>query len=208
MPPFDQKLQKMMEEIAEKKATEVYNKLGTKYNVASVPAHVHNSVDTQGFNIKNLAPGNKYTSTLIVDSSDTYFIGGIFNPANITFMGYAANTGGSPTGAASEKALINGQINFGTCFLVTDIEPPIVVQTSGAGQPFTQMSNFMYFDEAAVANTTVGQSPFHFAIAAEGGAGTIVASGQVTAYNNQTGVMTIDVVLATGWVMLLSFTIT
>ena len=130
-------------------------------------------------------------------------------------------TGGLSSGAtasitvgASKRAIINGEINFGTSFEFSDLTPPYVVKTSGAGQPFTQSSNSMYVDSNTLANNSVsasagaGASATAFFIIAQNESGTIIASAQATSYNNQLGILTIDFVVATGWKLQGALTIT
>lgn len=197
-------------------ATQVYNKLGTKYNVAEVPTHTHNGVDSVQIPYKNIIQGDKYTTLLVSEVSDiptsTFTIGGISNPTRIVFQGFAANNAdGTP---ATKRAILNGEINFGSCFEFTDLTPPIVVATSGAGKPFIQSCNSMYVDSTTLANNRVsatsgaGTSASAFFIYSTDNTGTVFASAQATNYNNQLGILTINIVLGTNVKIQGAFTIT
>lgn len=332
------RIQELVRNEARQVATEVYNSLGTKYNVAQVPTHSHNGVDSNPIPYKNIVQGNKYTTFLIEEVSETITIGGIANPTKIIFMGFAANnkitsatlngtlpvgnftvsgaflggensatlsaswlgtTGifqvtfsngdvrnvnftngstsitwsGNLTGAAtatihvdgaagsgvlssnwtgesgsrpvtfsngdvrnmtftngstgvtfsgailsssatatltigaSKRAIINGEINFGQCFIFSDLVPPLTVTTIGSGIPFIQSSNSMYIDGNNLANTRVNASSQDFIYAADE-SGTIVARGTATDYDNQLGLLTITFVVGTNWKIQGAFTIT
>jgi len=199
------KIQELVKNEARQVATEVYNKLGTKFGVAEIPTHTHNGVDSNQIPYKNLVQGNKYGSTLIEDVSETVTIGGIFNPTRIIFQGFAANNAdGTP---ATKRAIINGEINFGQCFEFTDMTPPYTVSTSGAGKPFYQSSNSMYIDSTTLANNRVssssgaglGISDTAFFIYSTDNTGAVVASAQAISYNNQLGLLTITFVVGTNW---------
>jgi hypothetical protein len=203
---FYTKIQDLVRKEAEQVATQVYNKLGTKYNVAQVPTHTHNGIDSVQIPYKNIIQGQKYTSGLIVYDdafaplTATFTIGGIFNPTRIVFAGFAANNAdGTP---ATKRAIINGEINFGTCLEFSDMTPPIVVSTSGAGKPFLQFCNSMYIDSSdltknrVIATEGAGDSATAYFILSNDDAAAVFASVQATDYNNQTGILTIDVVLA------------
>lgn len=193
------KIQEMVRNEARQIATEVYNDLGTRYGVAKIPTHTHNGIDSNQIPAKNLVQGNKYISSISEDTTETVTIGGIFNPVKITFSGFAANNAdGTP---ATKRAILNGEIDFGNCLEFSDLTPPYVVTTSGAGQPFLQYSNSMYVDSTSLANNRVSAS---FGAGANGNfiysldnASAVFASAQATAFNNQLGLLTIDFVVGT-----------
>lgn len=195
----------MVQNEARQIAMSVYNELGTKYSVAQVPNHTHTGTDTNRINYKDIIQGTKYNTTLSTEVADipttTFVLGGVFNPTRISFQGFAANNAdGTP---ATKRALLNGEVNFGTCFNFGDATPPIVVNTSGPGQAFMQSCNSMYVDSTTLANnrvtTTAGAgngSTAFFAYSLDN-TGTVFASIKVTDYNNQLGLLTIVFTLGT-----------
>ncbi len=270
------KIQTLVQNEARKIATDTYNDLGTKYNVAQVPAHSHNGIDSNRLAYKDIIQGNKYTTVISEDTTETATIGGIYNPTRILFQGFAANNAvinyeldgplsGGETSAnllvtwtgntggrsvtfsngdvryvtftngsvaitwvdplsgpatvdlivgANLRAIINGEINFGTCFEFTDLTPPITVLTSGAGQPFLQSTNSMYVDSndltknRVAASAGAGSDATAFFIISRDETGTVFASARATSYNNQTGILTIDFVVGNNVRIQGAFTIT
>lgn len=203
MDPLDiyTKIQTLVQNDIRQIAQEVYDKEGTKYGVAQVPNHTHTGIDTNRINYKDIIQGNKYISLLTQDTSEEVVIGGVFNPSRIVFQGFAANNAdGSP---ATKRTLINGEINFGNCLGFTDLTPPYTVSTSGPGKPFTQSCNSIYVDSSDLTKTRVFVSqgvdvaigPLF--IYADDDLGTPFAYGQLTSYNNQLGLLTIDFLVGT-----------
>ncbi len=146
-----QNLRAMMKEIAE----ETYNTLGTQYNVPNVPVHVHTGIDTNKISYKAIVQGTKYTTGISENATQTTTIGGVTNPTRILFQGFAANNNVAP---ATKIAIINGEINFGTCFEFSDLTPPLTISTSGAGEPYIQSCNYMYVDSADLTKNRVGST--------------------------------------------------
>jgi len=256
--------------LAKKVAIKVYEKLGTRYNVPSVPTHTHTGQDTNRINYKDIVQGTKYVTGLSITNADavtdneTITIGGVFNPTRIIFQGFVANnaitaytltgaliagdtaadltdvwdrpsgvypvtfsngelryvtflggntaitwSGGLGSGAtasitvgANKRAILNGEINFGTSLEFVDLTPPISVNTSGPGKPYTQSCNSMFIDADNLNATRVsategaGDSASAFFIYSTNSNGTVIASATITSYNNQTGILSIDVSLA------------
>ncbi len=206
MEPLDlySKIQTLVINEAKKQAELVYEKKGTKYNVADVPTHSHNGIDSVQLNYKNIIQGNKYITLLVEDVVEDVTIGGIFNPTRISFYGFAANNAdGTP---ATKRAVISGEINFGRCFSVSDLTPPIVVTAIGQAVPFVQSGNSMYIDTTDLTKTRVGASGVNFIYAVDDSA-SVVAQGTVTDYNNQTGVLSISFTVGTNWKIQGGFTI-
>ena len=202
---FYTKIQDLIRNEARQVATQVYNELGTKYNVAEVPAHTHNGVDSNQIPYKNIVQGNKYTTVIQADASETVTIGGISNPTRIVFQGFAANNAdGTP---ATKRTIINGEINFGQGFVFSDLTPPITVTTSGSGIPFVQSSNSMYIDSADLAKNRVSASQQDFIYALDD-TSTVIARATAITYNNQLGLLTITFVVGTNWKIQGTFTIT
>lgn len=206
------KIQELVQNEARKVATDVYNELGTKFNVAEVPAHTHTGVDTNRVNQKDVIPGSKYTTSLSEDTTETVTLGGVFNPSRISFNGFVANNAdGSP---ATKRAIIQGAIEFGPSFEFSDLVPPITVSTSGSGKSYVQYCNGMFVDSTTLANNRVfstegaGNSATAFFIYAIDNTGGVIASAQLTKYNNQTGILTIDFVVGTNYKIQGAFTIT
>lgn len=325
---FFTKIQGMVDRRAREIATEVYNELGTKYDVAQVPAHSHNGIDSNALGYKDIVQGEKYISLLSEDTSETVTLGGVFNPSRIVFQGFAANnaiasatldgtlpvgnftvtgafaggensailsvnwvgttgifqvtfsngnvrnvqftngakaiswsgvltgaatatihsdgnagtatlnapwagatgirpvtfsngnirnvtfTNGSadifisgaiitPTATAdliigaSLRAILNGEINFGTCFQFNDLIPPITVQTNGPGIPFVQSANAMYVDSTTLSKNRVSSSATDFIYSTDDTA-SIFARATLISYDNLLGILTITFELATG----------
>lgn len=189
------KIQELVKNEARNIATEVYNTLGTQYGVAQIPAHIHNGVDSVQLTLSDLIQGNKYQSFLVEDISETTTIGGIFNPSRISFSGFAAN---NKTVPATKRALINGEVNFGTCFAVTDLVPPLVISTNGPGVPFIQGGNAIYIDSTDLTKNRVTAGNISFILARDD-TGTDIVTATILSYNNQLGLLTISFVLATDW---------
>lgn len=195
------KIQTLVQNEARQIAQQVYSDKGTRYGVATVPAHTHTGVDTNRINQKDIVQGVKYTALILQDTSDNSTIGGIFNPIRISFQGFAANNAdGSP---ATKRAIINGEINFGVCAKVSDITPPISISTSGPGKPFMQSSNYMYIDSSDLTKNRVGattdagnDSDGYFVFALDD-TGTPFATIQATSYDNQAGVLFLTSVVGT-----------
>lgn len=272
------KIQTLVQNEARKIATEVYNELGTQYDVAEVPAHSHNGVDSNQLAYKNIIQGDKYTTGLIEDTSETITIGGIFNPTRILFQGFAANNAGvnlimggalasgatagtltTPWGysttdmnaifsngnsrivtftnatggigwatpltsavgttitlpsTANQRTILNGEINFGSCFDFSDLTPPLSISTSGVGKPFTSSANSMYINSADLTKTKVSTSEgvtgdaSGLFIYSTDDTGAIIASAQPTIFNNQLGLLTIVFVVGTNWKIQGALTIT
>lgn len=204
------KIQELVKNEARQVATEVFNKLGTQYGVGKVPIAVHDGTDTTQINQKNIIPGNKYGTLLqIFDDggplTTTITLGGIANPTRIFFQGFAANNAdGSP---ATKRAIINGEINFGTCFLFSDLTPPIAVSTVGSGIPFIQSSNSMYVDSTDLTKNRVFTNPLSFIYALDD-TGTVIAQCTAITYNNQLGLLTITCTVGLNWKIQGAFTIT
>lgn len=205
------KIKELVKNEARQEATKVYNELGTKYNVAQVPTHSHNGVDSTPIPYKNIVQGDKYTAVIIEDATETASIGGVFNPTRISFNGFAAdNADGSP---ATKRAIINGAIEFGTCYEYSDLTPPIIVTTSGPGKPFLQYCNSMYIDSSDLTKNRVfatagagSNSTAYFAYANDD-AGTTFVRAQVTSFNNQLGILTISFTMGTNVKLAGTFTI-
>lgn len=194
------KIQMLVQNEARQIAQQVYADKGTRYGVATVPTHTHTGVDANRINQKDIIQGLKYTALIVLDATETITIGGIFNPTRISFQGFAANNAdGSP---ATKRAIINGEVNFGTCAKVVDTEPPLVISTSGPGKPFMQSSNYMYIDSSDLTKTRVGTTTDAgndsggFFVYSLDDTSTPFAVVQVASYNNQLGVVTLDVLVA------------
>lgn len=188
-----QSIQKYVQDEARKIANDVYQTQGTRFGVAMVPNHTHTGTDTNRINAKDLIPGQKYVTGLVITGNGTSSIGGLYNPSRILFQGYAQNNASG--GAATKWAILNGEMNFGQAFEFTDLTPPLVATTSGAGASYSQSCNYMFIDSAAIANTTVGghegagnSSTAYLAYAADSAAA-VFASIKVTSYDNKTGTL-------------------
>lgn len=108
--------------------------------------------------------------------------------------GLSSTATASITVGANKRAIINGEINFGSCFLFTDLTPPITVSTNGPGIPFIQSSNAMYVDSNDLTKNRVFTNPLSFIYSLDD-TGTVFASAQATSYNNQLGLLTISFVV-------------
>ncbi len=195
----------MVQNEARQVATQVYNELGTKYSVAEVPNHTHTGTDTNRISYKDIIQGEKYNTTLVTEETDiptgTLILGGVFNPTRIVFQGFAANNAdGSP---ATKRAILNGEVNFGTCFNFGDATPPITITTSGPGNAFMQSANSMYVDSTTLANNRVsttagaGSSSTAYFVYSIDNTGTVFAEAQVTSFDNKLGLLTIEFTLGT-----------
>lgn len=205
------KIEQLVRNTAHQEAVNVYKDLGTRYNVASVPTHTHNGVDSNQIPYKNIVQGNKYTGVLTEDATETATLGGVFNPTRIDFNGFAANNAdGTP---ATKRALINGAIQFGTCFSFTDFTPPITVNTSGSGQPFLQYCGSMYIDHTDLtknkvfATTGAGTESTAFFAYANDDTGATFVRAQVTSFDNQLGLLKISFTMGTNVKLAGCFTI-
>lgn len=194
------KLQSLIDNRAKEIATKVYNDLGTKYNVAQVPTHTHNGIDSVKINEENLVNGVRYISLLDLfwENGDpdpvslTFQIKNVINPTFISFKGIAANnSGGNPV---SKRAMVNGEVAFGTCYTFDGIFPDVTVESNKLS--FVQGSNYIFTDTTSLANTRVGSSPLHLVYVTDN-TGTAVAYLTLDSYNN--GLLTLTVTLAEFW---------
>jgi hypothetical protein len=194
------KLQSLIDNRARTIATEVYNKLGTKYNVAQVPTHTHNGIDSVKINEENLINGVRYIGLLDLfwqtgdpdPASLTFQLRNVVNPTNITFKGFAANNSeGNPV---SKRATVDGEVTFGTCYQFQGIFPNVDIITTGL--PFVQGCNYLYTDTTSLANTRVGASPAHLVLVVDD-TGTTVASLVLDTYKD--GLLTLTVTVAEFW---------
>lgn len=132
-----------------------------QFNLSKIQSHVHNGTDTSRISEKDLIIGDKIRTFLILDTSETLTIARVANISSMTFMGFIANNAnGSP---ASNRAVINGQAEFGPCFgfggtgsyVSYDNHIPI---------PFIQSSNSMFTGSAG---TRVASSNLYFCYAVD-----------------------------------------
>lgn len=201
---FYNQIREMVRSDAEKAAQDTYNTLGTRYGVATVPAHTHTNLDANRVNYKDVVQGTKLItgiSAYDASGSETVILGGIYNPTRISFAGFAANNAdGTP---ATKRAVINGEINFGECYEATNLSSPINLNTVGAPKPFMQSSNYMFTDTASLSNTRVGATEgagtgtTAYFIYANDSATATFARAQVTSYDNQKGLLTIQLTYGT-----------
>lgn len=191
------KLQSMIENISTRIAEEVYQKLGTRYNVASVPTHTHDGVDTIQIPDRNILSAEKNGSGFVFDTSETIVIRGLnlSNMKRITFLGFAANNAdGSP---ATLRAIINGVAQFGRCYQFSgEGTGTITVSTDKPGTPFMQMSNAMYVDSGTLSNNRVSISGTEIANAVNN-SGSSVVSLTLDSYTDNS--MTFTCTLGSNW---------
>jgi len=187
-------IEALIEKKATQIATEVYNKLGTRYNVAKVPVHTHNGVDTVRIEQKDLILNQRYNTFLISDVSETFQIKNIPNLSQINFLGFAADNAGG--GAATKRLVLNGQANFGKCFTFSGTGSSISLDTTLAGIPFIQSGNFMYVNgSATVTSSRVGASNQFFIYGTDGTNEVVTVT--VDSYTTSSIVLTVT--LAAGW---------
>ncbi len=156
------KFQEFVKKEATDIATQVYNELGTKYNVAQVPTHSHNGIDSVAITESVVTTGNKNLSGLIFDTSETITVTGLNlnNMKRIVLHGFAANNKSAP---ATKRAIINGEIQFGRCYsLGGSGTGTITVDTNAPGTPFIQISNAMYVDSTDLTKNRVSTTGFAF----------------------------------------------
>lgn len=186
-------IQAMVQKEARDVATRVYEELGTKYGVAQVPVHTHNGIDSSRVSQVDLIQNIKYASLLTIDSSTTFIVRNIPNISRLSFSGFAANNAGG--GAATERAIINGETYFGKCYNLSGTGVSGVITTNVTGTPIVQGSNYMYVDSTSLANNRVGATNLYFVYAGNTAAGVVQLT--VDSYRNDS--LTLTSVLAAGW---------
>ena len=150
------KIQELVKNEARQEATNVYNELGTKYNVAQVPTHSHNGIDSNPISESDVIPANKHFSGLVFDTSETITIIGLntSNIRRISFLGFVANNKSAP---ATKRAITNGEVQFGRCYEFSgNGTGTVAVTTNKVGTSFVQMSNYMYVDSTDLTKNRVG----------------------------------------------------
>ncbi len=161
------KIQELVKKDAREQATKVYNDLGTKFGVASIPTHVHDGTDAVQLSDVNSVSGDRHVCLLTLGNPDVVSATGTFtllglnvsNMKRIVLYGFGANNAdGSP---ATKRAIINGEAQFGRCYAFTTPSfnlPGVTVlgnTDSVPGVPFTQVCNSMYIDSTTLANNKV-----------------------------------------------------
>lgn len=189
------KLQPLVQNEARQQATNVYKELGTRYNVASVPTHLHNGIDSVPISESDVIPGNKTLSGLLFDTSETITLVGL-NTANIRRIVYLAFAANNKTLPATKRAIINGEVQFGRCYSFSgNGTGTIAVETSRVGTPFVQICNAMYVD-----STDLTKNRVHIGAAlaeATDDSGSNVVS--LTLDNYDYNSLTLTCTLATDW---------
>lgn len=153
-----------------------------------VPNHIHNGLDSSRVSQADIVTGLKYSTLLTEDESETFYLRGVFNATRLVFQGFAANNAdGSP---ASHRALLNGEVNFGSGFQFSGTGSTITIDGTGQSVPFVQSSNGVYLDGTAGSpsdptRTRVSASTDNFAYA-EDNTSAVFASLQLLSYDGET----------------------
>ncbi len=140
-----QEIQAMVRKDATDIAEQVYKDKASQYDVVKAPIHYHNGVDLPAISEVNIIHNSRYSSFIISDTTEVFAINKILpNLSRIQFIGFAANNAGG--GAATKRAQINGQADFGKCFGFSGSGASLVLATSSVGIPVIQASNYLYID--------------------------------------------------------------
>ena len=168
-----------------------------QFTVAQTSLHRHNGTDSQRIQGKDII--NNTSSLIFWQSiaSETFQITNLYNPKQMQFYGYAADNAAGP---ATHRALVTGSAYFGDCLTYVGLGFGTSVSSitgSGATQSnIIQCCSSMFVDASTVGNTKVGASAVNFVYVVDNTA-TVVATATVIA--NDTGSISIQTVLSSGW---------
>lgn len=195
---LDSALKYMNEEQIRQIAKDVYNELGTKFGVASVPAHIHDGVDTNQITQKNVIQNPCYATFITENVSETFTITNVPNLRQATFTGIAYDSSATP---ATKKGLVTGTATFDNTFSIVGAGTTVFPDTSIANA-YVQTANCIYVDTSALNKTTVstvGGTTTGFIVRVENDLAAVVASLQIISYFN--GVLAITSSVATNWII-------
>lgn len=169
-------------QIAQEEITKYMN--NKQYTYSKIPAHEHTGYDAPKISMSNLVYAINQSFLLVAYSANPaatnreQFTFNFANPKKISFYGFCANNanGTMTPPAGTKKATINGEARFGIAENLTGLFPTPV--TTPDTDSIVQGCNFMYIDEASLANTTVGAHSAYLASAFDE-SGTMLASVSV-----------------------------
>lgn len=160
--------------------------------VQSIQDHIHNGVDAPRISQDDLVNGTANNSLIVMNENETFQLKNVQGISRITFHGFAAdNADGSP---ATQRALINGTVVFGTCLRFTGSGSVISPEGAGNTTAFTQGTSSIYTLNQVDA-IRVSSSSDHFAYVTDGS--TEVAKASVVAVSVDS--ISIRVELASNW---------
>jgi hypothetical protein len=152
-----------------------------------VAPHLHDGVSNLRIDQKDIVPNNQFAAAIQFTTSELFVLDGLTAFTQMSFYGFAANNAGG--GAATQRAVVSGQVVFGLGTYLTQLLP-----LKGSEINMAQGSSSMFTNETGPA-FRVGRSSEHFAYVTDGT--TDVATAKVIRYDS--GSITIRVDLASGW---------
>lgn len=157
-----------------------------------VAPHNHDGNNNLRVNQKDLIQNTKFVALLRSNASEVFSLDFVTNPTSLMFYGFAANNAGG--GGATQRAIINGNVQIGNCIIIGAQTEASSIKNNGQKASFIQMSNSMFINETGPA-FRVASNVQYFAYATDGSSDLAIAA--VTGVTNNS--ITIETSLASGW---------